>query len=601
MKARISGIFCLGLLGLTVVPTQAAPMTQLSMTLQTTFISTAQKNQLERFVENNPFATKFTCTGIRFRTQPMSQNIQLRAKAKALCDYLAKLSPSTEVLVQSKSTTFRSQAGKILVTSSSNSEHITASMKRIPYVYPACDTDKPQPLKSVADRNRFLYNYSCATDRSTPTPALASVITETSMEPCMIQDASIEGRNPKDNGMKVAFPRSETSWGNGVKRVLIAAFDWPDIKDKIGPVELLKEDAEWFKQYMNIFSRGNVQIEYEILPERITLLEPSSKFRQSESQQNTSQWGAANVTAVDFFYSEFIKAADSKINFNYDLYLFIPPRNQEVFAEFNLWPPHSKSYATSEKPIQRAFTPGGGFHFRPENDLWFFWSHESLHYFRLPDLYWHDQNSVKATKNTFSGAFHGYDIMDGAFVRTLNSYLIWLAGWSNSGENLCLTTDNFQASSFELFPVSNSDNSLKSVMVKLSDTEMVIVESRRTSKFDRVGLRSKEGVLVYYLNSRLGNGEGAATILAPQGRTIIWDDMYKGAGANMLDAVLYEGNSIEIAGYRIEVNRAYVGSDVISISKVPNWNPGSPPEYVCLTKENRQLDKTDRSLCPITF
>ena len=604
-----------------------------------TALSSVQKAQIRATIEKTPDAEKFICTGIRYFDQPMSVNIMVRKRAKAACEYAKQLNPKLSTWYQNKPTKARSYAGKVLLTvktplideveepavdddsnqddgsnesapppsqdetkEEENDSPDEISVSKAAYRYPACDTAANQPLTEKYRSTGFSLarSYDCATDRTLPSPALPAVVSSNSLEPCMIVDQSREGTSP--NGYKVGFPRSTYKWPDGRKKVVLVAFDFPDIKDPVDPVELLSEDVAMFKEYMDVFTRGKVSFDFYIHPERIALLEPSSKFSQSEAQANTGQFGDANVSAIDYFYTEAIRAMDPVIDFtDHDMVLFIPPRHQEVFAEFNLWPPLNNTYPTNEDPIVRGFTPGGGFHFREDNDLWFFWAHESLHYFRLPDLYWHDQNSVKRTENTFSGAFKNFDIMDGAFTRTLNSYLMWIADWTLAGEQVCLTSSSFQDSSYELFPVSNKDETLKSVMIRLSDSELLVVESRRNSKFDRIGNRANEGVIVYVVNSTIGNGEGAITVIAPEGRTFIWDKLPGGNNTERLDAFLYEGNQIEIAGYKIEVNKAYEISDVVSISKVSNWVSGSEPNYVCVTRENRQLDNSDRSDCPLRF
>ena len=57
----------------------------------------------------------------------------------------------------------------------------------------------------------------------------------------MIVDQSREGTSP--NGYKVGFPRSTYKWPDGRKKVVLVAFDFPDIKDPVDPVELLSEDV----------------------------------------------------------------------------------------------------------------------------------------------------------------------------------------------------------------------------------------------------------------------------------------------------------------------------------------------------------------------
>jgi hypothetical protein len=147
------------------------------------------------------------------------------------------------------------------------------------------------------------------------------------------------------------------------------------------------------------------------------------------------------------------------------------------------------------------------------------------------------------------------------------------------------------------------DNSLKSVIVKLSDNTALVIESRRKTDLEtQVGNRSRDGVLVYHVDTSIGHGEGPLTLLAPHGRTLVRSQITPGADAGPnLDAILYEGNSVEIAGYKVTVNEHKEHSDVISISRVPDFHPGSDPTYVCFTKENRVMTLDYPLSCPIVY
>ena len=609
MKKLIIGVVSVAVLAFGLVPAQAETKyvanqkTLASFSASATGLTTLQRSQVKRAVEANAYAEKFICTGIRLEGQSRSMNIVVRKRAKAACDYAKELNPALSTWYQSKVTEAPSYNGKVLLTLKIPKELADAAEpSRAGYRYPACDSEAQQNLERLGQEEWLIYNVGCATDRTSVTPALNQVIDSTPLEPCALIETSADRTRYAPGALTTGFPRSEaaTRWPDGEKNVLIVAFDWPDITDDISPNDLLAGEADMFAEYMKTFTRGKVTLDVEIHPKRITLLEPSASFSQSERQQNTSQWGAGNVNAVDYFYQEMIRASDAFVDYSdRDLVLFVPPRFNEVFAEFNLWPPGNGPYQTDEDPIVRAFTPGGGFHFRPGNSLWAFWVHESMHYFKLPDLYWNDQNSVKRTPYTFPGPMHGLDLMDGSYNRSLNSWLMWLAGWTIEGEQVCLTDSNFKDSSYELFPVVNDDQSLKAVMLKLSETELLVVESRRQTKFDHTPIRSQDGVLVYHVDTSIPHGEGALTPIAPAGRTLISNRMGKGGYDNMLDTFLYEGNSLNIAGYNITVNKAYVGSDIVSISKDANWQPGQQAGYVCLTKENRVMNDPNRENCPI--
>ena len=81
-----------------------------------TSLTSLQKSQIKAAVEATPNATKFICTGIRYVSQPLSENIKVRKRAKAACEYAKELNPSLSTWFQNKPTEARSYAGKVLLT-----------------------------------------------------------------------------------------------------------------------------------------------------------------------------------------------------------------------------------------------------------------------------------------------------------------------------------------------------------------------------------------------------------------------------------------------------------------------------------------------------
>lgn len=103
-------------------PATAAPKYTVYQKTLASFSSTAtsltsqQRAQVKQAVEANPDAEKFICTGIRYVSQPMSEYIKVRARAKAACEYAKLLNPSLSTWFQNKPTNARSYAGKVLLT-----------------------------------------------------------------------------------------------------------------------------------------------------------------------------------------------------------------------------------------------------------------------------------------------------------------------------------------------------------------------------------------------------------------------------------------------------------------------------------------------------
>jgi hypothetical protein len=105
-----------GQVGDTSVKLVADQKTLASFSSTSTTLTNLQKSQVKAAVEANPYATKFICTGIRYVSQPMSENIKVRKRAKAACEYAEILNPELSTWYQNKPTEARSYAGKVLLT-----------------------------------------------------------------------------------------------------------------------------------------------------------------------------------------------------------------------------------------------------------------------------------------------------------------------------------------------------------------------------------------------------------------------------------------------------------------------------------------------------
>ncbi len=490
------------------------------------------------------------------------------------------------------------------VQESQAEEEVTTSF------YPECDTEAHEP--AFGDSGPQMKEIDCPTDRTSVIEALPAADILNNLEPCELVEVS-DDRRMYPTGYTTGFPRysGPERLPDGKHTIAVIPVNYIDFKEDSDPMSFILPATEKMGEWYETYTRGNVTIEWRVYPDWIQIPYTSDNFLQSEAQQNLSQWGEENMAVIDRFWTAAIAAADPLVDFSgVSMVYFVLPRENSLNAEFNLWPvgDAAKSYNTDEGVINRGFVPGG-YQYSDVGNLWTFWTHETLHYFMLPDLYWHDQNSVKHTQYFLQSPGGGFDILmnqDGS-SRDLSMWLMWLAGWAMDGEIECQSEATFVDGSYSLAPVSQSGSDLKAVILKLSDSKALVVESRRDTDFNfkpsnpDIVKRSKSGVFVYLVDTALGNGQGAITALAPEGRTLIYMPMSDNGGTPHLDYVLYEGNSIEAGGYRITVNAATEFSDTVSIEKLADWQEGSQTSLVCYTKENRDLTEPLDVTCPIDF
>ena len=100
MKRLVVLVAALAVLGAGLVPAQAATKYVVNQKTLATFSSSAttlnstQRAQVKSAVEANPNAEKFICTGIRLMGRPIEDNITVRKRAKAACEYAKSLNPA---------------------------------------------------------------------------------------------------------------------------------------------------------------------------------------------------------------------------------------------------------------------------------------------------------------------------------------------------------------------------------------------------------------------------------------------------------------------------------------------------------------------------
>jgi len=96
---------------------QSQQRTLTNFTANSTRLTNQQRAEIRAVMAKSAGNGKFICTGIRFINQPVSENIRVRARAKAACDYAKSLNPKLSYWFQTKTTTARNFNGRVIVVS----------------------------------------------------------------------------------------------------------------------------------------------------------------------------------------------------------------------------------------------------------------------------------------------------------------------------------------------------------------------------------------------------------------------------------------------------------------------------------------------------
>lgn len=135
-----------------------------------------------------------------------------------------------------------------------------------------------------------------------------------------------------------------------------------------------------------------------------------------------------------------------------------------------------------------------------------------------------------------------------------------ILGWITPNQMNCLDVSNLHPATSFISPdeIASPDN--KMIVIKLSATQAIVVESRRNSEIDPL-TSSEEGVLVYKLDLNKGFRQGNITLLYnnPQ--------MKNGPQGPQIIGTLHQGESISSDGVTIKVLKFTEGGDYVLVSK----------------------------------
>jgi M6 family metalloprotease-like protein len=125
------------------------------------------------------------------------------------------------------------------------------------------------------------------------------------------------------------------------------------------------------------------------------------------------------------------------------------------------------------------------------------------------------------------------------------------AGSSPGQTALPSSTSTWNEIEITLVPLSRPDKGVKFVVIPVSATKAVLVESRRVTKFS-CGPSNRNGVLVYTYDATLGHGENFLTPAIPTGR-VATSIAPPCQASPFPDPLLYEGDRVTIEGVSVQL------------------------------------------------
>lgn len=497
-------------------------------------LSTRQRAELRGFLKLVPFVQSVTCTGIYPPSANQTDRSRSQQRANAACAELKKSNPQLITSSNSKASTARTYLGKVIVSASGSSVNVNNS------ALVDAATCKIKENSRIHKPSDPVIDYA--------------------------GEAQIMGRY---SGNATAFPFRPTALPiRGAIDVALIYVEWDDLKGT-------KQDYEYYKKQIKMFEdfywmASEHQLDMRIHPSTKWFRIPGSYKQHTLTFEEEAQRGEAPKKQV--FYDAAVAASDPETDFtDIEIVFFAIPRAKSVFFhggphEFNF--DNNGFLNTKERKIYDTTTPGDWFlkndRFEPP---WVNYVHEVGHMIGIPHQANEDFKDGRFIEK--NNPINGYEIManQGGATRTMSSWLRWLAGWLNDEQVLCATKESITDNFFELYPINRVKGEQESLVIRLSDTKAVVVESRRfDSYFDRKTPNSKNGLIVYTVDATKASAQGNQALLSPRDITKYISEQSWRTGSE-LDAFFFQGDSVKIEGLTITAHRIGKTADIVHVTK----------------------------------
>jgi M6 family metalloprotease-like protein len=361
----------------------------------------------------------------------------------------------------------------------------------------------------------------------TPTTNLSDAALFSSLDKCKIIDG-----DPQTTNMTAGFPIPDGRIDliKGAK-IQIIGVDFPD---KIGgtksPKDLNQNLTSSVEKFWTAQSTNPVKFEWNWSADWVRM--PNSI--NSYSLGGSFFQGKFNPDAYFNFAKEIITKTDSSIDFTGVNFLFIvfPPgiKNEEI----GTFVVHTQgTYSTKEGNIFNLIIAGGDY---ANSDTYI---HEFGHALGLTDI----RDTLDVGNQKSDGMY--YDVMNNYTYPELLVWHRYLLGFLENSQIHCINST--EATTHWLVPVASTSKQVKGVVIPLSSTEAIIIESRRGLGFDIVLAARPDlvGAVVYTLDSKIPYHRSPVKVVR----------------------VLKNNDSVNIAGYKISLVESGDFGDVVKVEK----------------------------------
>ena len=353
-----------------------------------------------------------------------------------------------------------------------------------------------------------------------------------SLDACKLTEARINKFQP----WNIGFPRGTSDNtpalpSTGVANIQLIAVDF---SDAVGTAEeLTAADAQIseYNKWFEFTSNGALSFNWQY---------PKRWLRMSKSVPGYGLLKGDRATVLPMA-QEIVSLADPSIDFtNSDFVFVLFPRSVRDLNDgigMANWRVES-----AEGPVKNLFG-GGDYFYRNNYELWSYWIHEWGHPMGLAGHSPRSNLSIMDNQN-------------GSSV-TLNVWDTFFAGWMGADQLYCMPNTQSTLET-QLIPLERLQHGMRGVIVPISTTEALVVESHRAEGWGaRLGAGTY-GVLVYYIDTTKDtdrSGESQGIVKEAWSKYVTPTTDTSPDPSNALNKLLLQGDTVTYKGITVTLTK----------------------------------------------
>lgn len=314
--------------------------------------------------------------------------------------------------------------------------------------------DEYLECRPIANKKAKWFLLKKIKDAQTPN----SIITP--LQECMIKDA-----RKVTGGLSSGFPLYKNVPSVGKIKVAVIPIDFEDTVGNYSAEEAINPHIEKVDAWLKQFTSGNLTYDWKITKSWIRNTKSIGSYRVGK----TDHFGYFNDQEL---VQDLLNSSDPQVDFtDVKIVLFVFPRTITELP-IQVIGQSQKLFKTNEGTIGN-YWGGGKFAYQQDFEklLWAIWIHETLHMHGLPEHAPGNGWPLTITSNQYGTAL------------VIDSWESFLAGWLDEKSIICLNQNSIGNSTFTLTPLDRNRAGTKSIMIPLSDHEILVIESRRSEDF----------------------------------------------------------------------------------------------------------------------